>query len=161
DADDQEVIELHVTGSAGPRATVGDCGLAALELLNGGQESCPTYATIALKTVVIPKDGYVLICSKDSRIDAEKKCDVSVAADGRDLQNGWIQNGPRDGLRFRADDDTVTRALSYEDFNPSCFSSPDAPVMRAAEGVYGSALDDFTVACPNGFVTEFADLGIL
>jgi hypothetical protein len=163
EADDQEVLELSVKRRGSGAITLGGCGLGSLELLNGGQASCPVYGTVALKEVVVPDDGFVLICAQASLLNAEHSCDVTSDASGRALANGWLQNGPRDGFRFRAADGEVTAELFYEEGNPACSSAAGREAFLTGEGAYpsGTAQDDFNLFCRGEFVKEFADTSIL
>jgi hypothetical protein len=135
-------------GSAG--LTLGDCGLAAVELVNGQSNACETYRTLPLDDVAVPDDGYVVICSADTTFASA--CDVTTA--GRSaLKAGWLQNGPNDGLRLRALDGTAVE-FGYE-AGPACFP-PTAVQLTDESGELaspsGAAGDDVNAVCDGAFV---------
>jgi hypothetical protein len=130
------------------KPTLGDCGLGELRLVNGGAGACDEYRVIPLGSVLIPDDGFVVLCAQDSLFPA--LCDVDTA--GRSaLRNGFLQNGPTDGLRFLDASGMVALEVAYEGI-PTCFS----PGAYAALGETGELLgapgiDDVNVVCGNHF----------
>jgi hypothetical protein len=129
--------------------TLGDCGLGELRLVNGGSGACDEYRIIPLGPVRVPDDGYIVVCAQDSVFSSA--CDVDTA--GRSaLKNGFLQNGPNDGLSF-IDSGGVTRLeIGYEG-GPPCFSPAFvAMVDETGETSAGSLDDDVNVVCGSGFV---------
>lgn len=136
-----------------PQLTLSDCGLAALELVDGAGNACGTYRSIPLGAVPVPGDGYVVLCAVDSALAAAGRCDV-MAAGRSALKNGWLQNGPSDGLRFVGTGVTAAVAVGYEQ-GPSCFAP--SPVLLVDEagavvGANGAPEDDVNVFCDPAFV---------
>jgi hypothetical protein len=116
--------------------TLGDCGLESLELVNGGAGACEIYRTLPLSSVPVPADDYVTFCATDSTL-APAGCDVMVA--GRSaLRNGWLQNGPSDGLRFRAAGGTTGVELAYEG-RIACFQADARELVDETGQASGSA----------------------
>jgi hypothetical protein len=173
--DDAEFVELRVDGSrrhdagasqlrasldagsdgsagndAGASPTLASCGLAALDLVDGANGGCATYRHIPLGAVPIPADGYVVLCTAGSTVDARAHCDVTTAGSSA-LRGGWLQNGPNDGFRFVpvADGPIV---VAYEG-SPACFPTGSAE-LSSESGAYGgdATIDDVNVACGGRFV---------
>lgn len=128
--------------------TLGDCGLGEMRLVNGGAGACDEYRVIPLGSVVVPGDGFVLICAQDSLFAAS--CDVNTA--GRSaLRNGFLQNGPADGLRFVGALGAVALEVAYEG-SPSCFSpGAYAAVDETGEASGSPGSDDVNVVCAGRF----------
>jgi hypothetical protein len=129
---------------------LGDCGLERLDLVSGGSGACDVYRTIPLLDVPVPEDGYLVLCASDSTLASVGACDLSTA--GRSaLKNGWLQNGPADGLRFVATSGGVVE-LAYEG-TPSCFSSASVPLPEESGelDVDGASVDDVAVQCSGGY----------
>jgi hypothetical protein len=132
--------------------TLGDCGLGALVLVDGAVGKCVDYRTIPLSQVVVPRDGHVLICAADSVLAAHGVCDVMQA--GRsELKNGWLQNGPNDGLRFVGADDEPLLDVTYEGA-PPCWSAPATPLVpeTGQASDFPVPTDDVNVFCDGRFV---------
>lgn len=131
--------------------TLGDCGLGDLRLVNGGAGACDEYRVIPLDSVVVPSDGFVLLCAQDSLFAAS--CTVNTA--GRSaLRNGFLQNGPTDGLRFVSAEGIVALEVGYEGSLP-CFSSgAHAAVDETGESVGTPGVDDVNVVCGGRFELE-------
>jgi hypothetical protein len=129
--------------------TLGDCGLGELRLVSGGAGTCDEYRVIPLASVAVPTDGFVVLCATDSLFSGA--CDVSTA--GRSaLRNGFLQNGPTDGLRFLDASDSVTLELAYEG-TPACFSpGVHTMVAETGEAAVAPGVDDVNVACGGRFV---------
>jgi hypothetical protein len=130
------------------RPTLGDCGLGELRLINGGGGACDEYRTIPLGSVAIPDDGYVVLCAQDSVFSAA--CDVDTA--GRSaLRNGFLQNGPTDGLRFVGVSGAVALEVGYEGA-PACLSpSASRMVDETGEAFGAPGVDDVNVVCSGRF----------
>ena len=78
--------------------TLGACGLAAIELIDGQNGACAVYRTIPVADLDVPPDDTVVLCSPDTAF--APSCDITAA--GRSaLKDGWLQNGPSDGIRLR------------------------------------------------------------
>lgn len=137
-------------GARGVR-TLGACGLLSLELLNGGGDECSVYRTIDLASVPIPESGFVTFCSEESQHGTA--CSVTHAGEAR-LGNGWIQNGPSDGLRFLGSDGRPLAEFSYEGVNPSCYTGDPHLLVEekgALAGANGELEDDVNVLCAESF----------
>jgi hypothetical protein len=133
-----------IDAATGP--VLGDCGLGALELVDGAAAACETYRAIPLSAVPIPPDGYVVLCPAGSSIDTRAHCDVATA--GRSaLRAGWLQNGPNDGLRFIDTGGGVALEVGYEG-GPSCF---EAAAVSLAPESGGTTSDDVNAACGGVF----------
>jgi hypothetical protein len=128
--------------------TLGDCGLGELRLVNGGAGACDEYRVIPLGSVIVPSNGFVLLCAQDSLIAGS--CNVNTA--GRSaLRNGFLQNGPADGLRFIGAPGAVALEVAYEG-SPSCFSSVAHTAVDETGEISGSpGADDVNVVCGNRF----------
>jgi len=124
--------------------TLGDCGLSAIELVNGGAGACDVYRSIPVADVVVPTDGYVVLCAEDATLPG---FDVTKAGNSA-LRAGWLQNGPTDGFRFLSAASDVTSSFGYEGM-PGCFSS-DAVALVPETGTIGTA-DDVNVFCGSAF----------
>jgi hypothetical protein len=88
--DDAEWLELSVENPNGG-ARFSDCDVAALELLDGDDASCPARLRIELAELAIPASGTLLVCASESSV-AATGCDVGAGSSGS-LSNGWLQNG--------------------------------------------------------------------
>lgn len=130
------------------KPTLGDCGLAELRLVNGGAGACDEYRTIPLGSVVIPGDGYVVLCAQDSVFSAA--CDVDTA--GRSaLRNGFLQNGPADGLRFVGASGAVVLEVGYEG-GPACLAAGASRMVdETGEASGAPGVDDVNVVCGGRF----------
>jgi hypothetical protein len=170
-ADDAEFLELYVErwssspalgadsgisptpdGAVGAAVlTLGDCGLESLELVSGGGGACDTYRTIPLSAIPVPDDGYVTFCGTDSTL-AGTPCDV-MAAGRSALRNGWLQNGPSDGLRFRARDGSSALELAYEGA-VGCFGPSARQLANETGQMPGTPepADDVNTFCGDAFV---------
>lgn len=166
-ADDAELLELFVERSADAGAptdagrvprdgaagtamlTLGDCGLGALELVNGGGGACDTYRTIPLSSLPIPPDAYLVFCATDSVL--APACDVKAAGLSA-LRNGWLQNGPSDGLRFVDRDGSAALELAYEGA-PPCFAANARHLADETGQLTGASdpTDDVNTFCGAGF----------
>ncbi|HVU03648.1 MAG TPA: hypothetical protein VHE30_17940 [Polyangiaceae bacterium] len=137
-------------GDAGAGAlTLGACGLATVELVNGGGGACETYRSLPVANIVVPPDGYVVFCATDATLGAS--CDVTAA--GRSaLRNGWLQNGPTDGLRFVGTAGETTLEVAYEGA-PACFGPGAVPLLGETGALPGASpeTDDVNVACGRAF----------
>jgi hypothetical protein len=167
-ADDAELLELFVErlsdagasadaglassdAAAGPAMlTLGDCGLGALELVNGGGGACETYRTLPLSSLPVPNDDYVTFCATDSLLAGV--CDVKTAGLSA-LKNGWLQNGPSDGLRFVDRDGSVMLELAYEG-GPPCFARDALHLVDETGQLAGASepTDDVNTFCGDRFV---------
>ncbi|HEX4336236.1 MAG TPA: hypothetical protein VH062_10005 [Polyangiaceae bacterium] len=135
---------------AGCAPTLGDCGLDGLVLVDGANGACSEYRVLPLATVVIPGDGYVVLCPAGSSVDQSAHCDVTSA--GRSaLRAGWLQNGPNDGLRFTSTHGANVD-IGYEG-SPACFEV-HGPELATESGESGgdATLDDVNVVCDGSFV---------
>jgi hypothetical protein len=146
-ADDAELLELRIEGlPENVSISFGDCGVQRLELVNGGGATCSAYRSIDLERIAIPKSGYFVLCSTDSRLAANGDCDA-LGAD-LSLKNGWLQNGPNDGIRLVG---AANQAWSYEGIPNGCPTDDwqDVP-QDTGEAIAGQ--DDILASCPGGFV---------
>lgn len=127
--------------------TLGDCGLASIELVNGGSGACDKYRTLLVADVRVPEDGHVVVCAIDSSLAAAGKCDVSTLGTTT-LKNGWLQNGPNDGMRFLGTSAEVLSEVGYEG-GPACFTSAARLVDETGmfSSTVGPAEDDVNVLC--------------
>jgi hypothetical protein len=133
-------------GTANEPLLLGHCGLDRLELVSGGSGACDTYRSIPLAGVPVPADGRVVLCATDSVLAPSGVCDL-MAAGRAALRNGWLQNGPADGLRFVGTAGAY-QELAYEG-RPECFS-PAALTLPEEKGfvnVGGTPFDDVAVRC--------------
>jgi hypothetical protein len=132
--------------------TLGDCGLSEIRLVNGGGAACDTYRTLPLSAIAVPADGYVVLCATDSTLAPRGLCDVTSAGASA-LKNGFLQNGPSDGLELVGANGEVLAELDYEG-TPACFNGKAVPL--AAEtgeitGEGGQSEDDVDVDCDGAF----------
>jgi len=144
-----------VDGSAGvARAlTLGDCGLGAIRLVNGGGSACETYRTLKLADVPVPADGDVVVCAADSTWAAQGACDVTTAGEST-LKNGWLQNGPADGLEWIGTSGATLAEFAYEGA-PSCFGAATTELVAETGDVAGDGgvvFDDVNVLCDGRYV---------
>jgi hypothetical protein len=144
-ADVAEFLELHVEGtveSAGQRATLGDCGLDHIGLLNGGDANCASYRQIPLATQIVPADRYFVMCSSDAQAALGTSCDFTSWGTSR-LANGWLQNGPSDVIALIGPQSTH---YAYEGVPAQCGDASwlDLP---ADTGVAIDGVDDVIAAC--------------
>jgi len=148
---DSGVTDARADAPAGA-LTLGDCGLEELRLVNGGGGACDEYRTIPLAAVIVPSDDFVVICAADSTLGG---CDVTTA--GRSaLKNGFLQNGPNDGLRFVGVPDGVSLEARYEG-GPSCFSPAAVNLVEETGEIAGTpGDDDINVACSGHFELQGA-----
>lgn len=159
-SDRAEFIELRIAGRTtdqGIRATLGDCGIDHLELINGGS-TCSVYRTIPLFEVPVPADGALILCAEESIVFADLACDV-VGWGRSVLRDGWLQNGPSDGLRLVGTEAVGTiRSFAYEGVPASC-SDPSWVSLPEDDGGVTQEADPVVVACPDGFtVLPYAEL---
>jgi len=103
----------------GAPQTLADCGLSTLELVNGGSGACEKYRSLAVGTLSVPDDGYVVLCAVDSTLATAGLCDATAVGTST-LKNGWLQNGPNDGLRFLGPAGEPLVELGCEG-GPACF----------------------------------------
>lgn len=166
-ADDAEFLELRVergafaepsvtdagadaAGAPEPDAalTLGACGLAAIELVDGASGACTLYRAIPVAEIAVPEDDRVVVCS--ASVPFAAPCDVT--ASGRTaLKAGWLQNGPNDGLRLRGTSGGAVE-IGYEP-PPACFA-PSALRLadEAGETGPGSGVDDVNTLCGSRYV---------
>ena len=134
--DTAEFIQLRVTGAENSDGglTLGECGAASIELVNGGNNECPVYRTIDIADVLIPASGRVLICSGDSELNERYGCDYDA------LPNNWIQNGPADGVVLYDEAQSV-QTLGYPGAE-LCFDEffPVIKEPTAADGDWANVL---------------------
>jgi len=144
-----DAASLDAASEPGP-LVLGDCGLERLELVSGGSGACDVYRTLPLAEVPVPDDGYVVLCATDSTLAQSGVCDL-LAAGNAALKNGWLQNGPADGLRFVVVDGSSVE-LAYEG-SPACFSA--AAMTLPEESGYidasGPSPDDVATLCSGGY----------
>jgi hypothetical protein len=148
-ADAAEFLELVVMGrveSHGARATLADCGLDTLQLVNGADAACGSYRQIPVGDRSVPSDGYFLLCAADAQAALGVSCDLTEWGRSK-LAAGWLQNGPSDGLRLVG---SKPRAYSYEGLPASCTGEPwiELP-LDVGEASDGS--DDVLAACNGEF----------
>lgn len=147
-ADAAEILELRVTGAftAGSmRATLADCGLSVIELINGGASDCSPYRQLPVGDREIPDDGYFLLCSDEAEAALGVTCDFTDWGKSR-LSAGWLQNGPSDGLRLVG---SAVHSFAYEGLPPIC--TDDWQTLPADTGQAINDSDDIIVACGAGF----------
>ncbi|MBK8994648.1 MAG: MYXO-CTERM sorting domain-containing protein [Myxococcales bacterium] len=136
-----ELIELRVVKNAGSTATtLGQCGLAALVLLNG--DNCQPYATINLNAVQIPNDGFVQICDTAW----SSACDV-------DRPQNWLQND-NEALVFVGPGLTPLLHASWENVGNTKICLPaDAGTLPSivVPTENNTAPDQISVWCSGGF----------
>jgi hypothetical protein len=133
--------------SAPHALTLADCGLSELRLVNGGAGACDEYRVIPLGAVIVPDDGFVLVCAQDSVFASS--CDVNTA--GRSaIRNGFLQNGPNDGFRFLDGAGAVALEVGYEG-GPACFSGVVTLVDETGEASGAPGQDDVNRACDGKF----------
>ncbi|MBE7480281.1 MAG: MYXO-CTERM sorting domain-containing protein [Polyangiaceae bacterium] len=136
-----ELIELRVVKNAGSTATtLGQCGLAALVLLNG--DNCQPYATINLTAVQIPNDGFVQIC--DTAWNSA--CDL-------DRPQNWLQND-NEALLFVGPGLTPLLHASWENVGNTKICLPaDAGTLPSivVPTENNTAPDQISVWCSGGF----------
>lgn len=153
---DAAVTDARSDAPAGA-LTLGDCGLEELRLVNGGGGACDEYRVIPLASVVVPSDGFVVVCAEDSALGA---CDVTTA--GRSaLKNGFLQNGPNDGLRFVERSGAFSLEVRYEG-GPACFSPAAVKLVDETGELAGATgVDDVNVACDGQFELRSATDALL
>lgn len=163
-SDDHEFIELRVEAEQ-VSATLGECGIEELWLVNGSTGSCQPYRQLRLGDVVPDPRGFIVICSKDSPLHHDVVCDVTS-----NLPNGWLQNGPDDGLWLMG---AVEHRYVYASQSGACSSgavelpteSPavDDDVSAWCNGAYVlvelSQAPLRSTACPAGHGRESLDAG--
>lgn len=146
----QDASTSSDSGSSMAR-TLGDCGFGSIELVNGGSGACDKYRTLLVADVRIPDDGHVVLCAIDSSLATAAKCDASTFG-LTTLKNGWLQNGPNDGIRFLGTATELLSEVGYEG-GPACFTSSArlvdetgtfSPIITLAE-------DDVNVLCGDGY----------
>jgi hypothetical protein len=166
--DDAEFIELRVdrtvpvpglaardagadaapAASADAAVTLGACGLAALELVDGQGGACSVYRTIPVADLQVPDDDVVVLCSAGTAFAAS--CDVTTAGPSA-LKNGWLQNGPSDGVRLRGTSGAAVE-IGY-DPPPACFGAAALRVPDESGEVAGpGVVDDVATLCDGTFV---------
>jgi hypothetical protein len=148
-ADNAEFLELRVEGtvaSAGQRATLGDCGLDHITLLNGEDAACASYRQIPVATLPVPADGYFVLCGADSQAALGTTCDLTHWGTSR-LSNGWLQNGPSDVIALVGETQTH---YAYEGVPAQCGDSSwhDLPA-DTGEPIDGA--DDVIATCGGDF----------
>lgn len=131
--------------------TLGDCALGSIELVNGGSGACDKYRTLLVADVPVPGDGYVVVCAVDSSLAAAGKCDASTFGQTT-LKNGWLQNGPNDGIRFLGMSAELLLEVGYEG-GPACFTNSTRLVDESGtfSSISGLAEDDVNVLCDGGY----------
>lgn len=135
------------SGASSSSLRLGDCGLGSLELVNGGSGACEKYRTLSVTDVSVPEGGFLVFCAVDSVHAASGQCDVT--ATGRTtLRNGWLQNGPNDGIRFVDPAGQIQAELGYES-GPACFSSVAVLPEETGKAFSssGTVVDDVSVLC--------------
>lgn len=143
-ADAAEVLELRVSGTftaGSSRATLADCGLSVIELINGGASDCSPYRQIPVAAREVPDDGYFVLCSAEAQGTLGLVCDFTDWGKSK-LSAGWLQNGPADGLRLLG---TEVKSFAYEGVPPSC--SDDWLELPADTGQPIDDSDDIIAAC--------------
>lgn len=151
-----------VDGSVGVDAralTLGDCGLGAIRLVNGGGGACETYRTLKLADTPVPADGYVVVCAADSTLAARGTCDVTAAGEST-LKNGWLQNGPADGLELLGESGRAIAQFAYEGA-PSCFGANATELVAetgSVAGDGGTPFDDVNVFCDGRYVLRSSEV---
>ncbi len=144
--DDREFIELSVRGVGSVKRTLGDCGLARIELLNGNNH-CEVYDKFDVKDVVVPADGYVVICNRSA---ANPRCDINTG------KIGWLQNAGRadtDEISFIDEGGkTVVHGFYGGDGNATCVPSAGAGTVVELEREFNSDdPDQVNLDCGSGF----------
>jgi hypothetical protein len=149
-ADTAEFLELRIEGtveSQGQRATLGDCGLERLALLNGGDASCASYRQIPVASLPVPADGYFTLCSSDAQAVLGTVCDLNSWGTSR-LSNGWLQNGPNDAIALIGQTSTH---YAYEGVPAQCGDSSWRDLV-ADTGEAIDGVDDVVAACGDEFL---------
>ncbi|HEX4474187.1 MAG TPA: hypothetical protein VH142_03850 [Polyangiaceae bacterium] len=139
--------------------TLGDCGLGAIRLVNGGGGACETYRTLPLADVAVPSDGDVVVCAADSTFAAHGACDVTSAG-ASTLKNGWLQNGPADGLEMLGTSGATLAEFAYEGA-PSCFGANTTELVAETGDVAGDGgvvFDDVNVLCGGRYVLRSSEV---
>lgn len=143
--DDAEFVELYVVGNElGPRFTLGQCGVRELWLVNGGGTECEPYRKLDMAEVVADPRGFVVLCSAESSLHQDIVCDVTA-----NLPNGWLQNGPDDGIWLigpAGEEGGGDARYSYAVEAGTC--AANATVLPAEAPV---AVDDVSVWCGDAY----------
>ncbi len=147
--DDSEFIELRVMNGSG-RVRLDECGVVRLELTNGEGE-CGVYREFELAAQTTDPRGFFLICASDSWIGMEVGCDLTTSSSGS-LKNGWLQNGPGDGLRLIRGDGTEAATYVYGSVDGTCplAGSIELPLDESSPSLSKAASDDDVIALCNG-----------
>jgi hypothetical protein len=119
--------------------TLADCGLDSIELINGGRDDCPSYRSLDVAAVPIRADGTVLICNA-SLAD----CDFGHSGQAT-LRDGWLQNGPHDGVAFVGR--TPKRYIYEFEADRPCASASDL-LVGADPGALIDGEDEVLASCP-------------
>ncbi|HTM45672.1 MAG TPA: hypothetical protein VL137_11990, partial [Polyangiaceae bacterium] len=149
-ADAAEFLELRISGiteSAGQRATLADCGLESVQLINGASAVCDVYRTIPVGALAVPADGYFVLCDASIQAALGVTCDLT-AWDRSHLSAGWLQNGPNDGLLLQG---PTPLLYAYEGTALGCAQAVDQEIP-ADTGDLINGLDDVVAACGNDFL---------
>ncbi len=150
-ADDAEFIELRVPDAPG-RVRLGDCGLSEIRLLDGSGPGCEVYRTLALAEFLTDTRGYFVICSAKSQLHEDIVCDYTGGSSSG-LPNGWLQNGPDDGVELFGEESVLVR-YSYAVESGSCASADTVSLPKDANPSSSTddALQDMViVACETGY----------
>jgi len=149
-ADTAEFLELRIDGtttnSQGQPATLGDCGLEGIELINGAEASCAAYRNIPVADLLVPNDGYFVLCNSEAEATLGTPCDLTAWGTSR-LSAGWLQNGPNDGIRLRG---PQTGHYAYEGTPPLC-SEALWLTLPADTGEMIAGVDDVVALCGNDY----------
>lgn len=148
-ADSAEFLELRISGSvesAGQRATLGDCGLTHITLINGADANCASYRQIPVASQLVPVDGYFTLCSSDAQATLGTTCDLTNWGTSR-LSNGWLQNGPTDAIGLLGPEPIH---YAYEGV-PSC-GAASWHELPADTGEAIDGADDVIAACGDQYI---------
>jgi hypothetical protein len=147
--DDAEFLELRVEP---PQAILlSECGVAALRLVGGGAGECNEYRTLDLAGVLSDARGFAVLCSADSLLHQDVVCDATTFG-GQKIGNGWLQNGPDDGLELLAASATPLRGYAYAVSSGNCPSGADVVHLPPDTGPPKGEVDQVLVNCDGVFL---------
>jgi hypothetical protein len=145
--DDEEWLQLSVSNGEGALSFL-ECGVLALEIVNGDDPGCAAARRIELGSRAIPESGHLVICSAESTVASGWGCDVTESATGA-LNDGWLQNGP-ETVRLVGIDEEEIWSFPYGR-GGHCSSTPELPEDQGGIEVDGAEVDDVLVRCGEGF----------